>query len=67
NIPKPLSSQEMGFLVGNIFVEIIKLRFSPVSLNKNFFLISIFLKMLKYRHRLKATILEQFAKYVYKF
>jgi hypothetical protein len=58
SVHKPLSVQELGFLAGNIFTDILTSRIPFPPFKNKFVIFSIFLKIWKYRHRLKATILK---------
>lgn len=59
---KALDTQEIGFLVGKIFSEIIFARFSVFPFKKKLLLTSIMLKLWNIRERLKATFLKHFVK-----
>lgn len=56
---EPLSAQELGFLAGTIFTEILTSRIPRFPFKNKFAVFSIFLKLWKYRHRLKATIMNK--------
>lgn len=55
---KALDAQEIGFLVGKIFSEIIFARFSVFPFKKKLVLTSILYKLWKIRERLKVTCLK---------
>ena len=57
NTVKPFSSQEIGFIAGNIFGEILLSRVKIMP-NKKFFIIPMLIKLWKHRKRIKATILQ---------
>ncbi len=59
---KALDAQEIGFLVGKIFSEIIFARFSLFPFKKRLVLTSIMLKLWNIRQRLRVTFLKLFIK-----
>lgn len=56
--PKPFSSSEFGMFCGEIFSELIFSKFKKIPFGKNFFILSIIIKLWKYRDRIKATLLK---------
>lgn len=59
---RPLDAQEIGFLIGKIFSEIIFARFSVFPFKKKLVLTSIMLKLWNIRERLKVTFLKSLVK-----
>ena len=58
-IPQPLNVQEFSSFIGEICVDLIKSRLPIGGISKKFIMFSIFHKLWKYRHRLKATFANQ--------
>ena len=54
---EPISSQKLGFMVGQIFTEIILFRFKSLRFGKKFFMLSIILKALNINKLLKPLFL----------
>jgi hypothetical protein len=54
---EPISSQKLGFMVGQIFTEIILFRFKTLRFGKKFFILSTILKALKINKLLKPLFL----------
>ncbi|OGI22538.1 MAG: hypothetical protein A2287_08345 [Candidatus Melainabacteria bacterium RIFOXYA12_FULL_32_12] len=56
---EPLSTQEIGFLAGNIITDILTSRIPIFPFKNKFVVFSVFMKLWKYRHRIQATIATQ--------
>jgi len=54
---EPISSQKLGFIVGQIFTEIILFRFKTLRFGKKFFILSVILKALSINKLLKPLFL----------
>ena len=61
---KALHPQEIGFLAGQIFSEIMFARFSMFPFKRKMILTSIIFKLWKMRERLKVTFLNMFFKII---
>ena len=55
-IPQPLNAQEFGSIVGEIIFDVIKAKLPIGSLGKKFTIVTVFMKLWKYRHRIRATL-----------
>lgn len=55
--PKPLSSQELGYITGTILTEILTAKIPKFGIKNHFVIFSIIAKLWKYRDRFKATLL----------
>ncbi|EKE02838.1 MAG: hypothetical protein ACD_20C00326G0007 [uncultured bacterium] len=56
---EPLSAQELGYLAGNIFTDILTSRVPIFPFKNKFFIFSVLSKLWKYRHRIRATVIGQ--------
>lgn len=55
-IHKPFSSQELGYIAGDIFAEVFQSRLPMFSFKKKFLVVNILMKLWKHRNRIKATL-----------
>lgn len=53
---KPFSSQELGYIAGDIFAEVFQSQLPMFSFKKKFLAVNILMKLWKHRDRIKATL-----------